>query len=83
MISKINEDTLQYIADETGGEYINLSESQDAIFKILQIAKSLDKAKDDESKEIRRKDQYQNFLIFAFILFCFYLFLTPYKKGGR
>lgn len=80
VISKIDEDTLQYIADETGGEYINLSESQDAIFKILEIAKSLDKAKDDESKEVRREDQYQKFLIFALILFCFCLLLTPYKK---
>lgn len=83
VISKIDEDTLQYIADETGGQYINLSESKDAIFKILQIAKSLDKAKDDESKETRREEQYQTFLIIALLLFCFYLLLTPYKRKER
>jgi len=81
VISKIDEETLQYIADETGGQYINLSESKDAIFKVLQIAKSLDKAKDDASKEIRREDQYHKFLFVALILFCIYLLLTPYRRN--
>ena len=83
VISKIDEETLQFIADETGGQYINLSESKDAIFKVLQIAKSLDKAKDDASKEIRREDQYHKFLFIALILFCIYLLLTPYRKRNK
>ena len=83
VISKIDEETLQFIADETGGQYINLSESKDAIFKVLQIAKSLDKAKDDASKEIRREDQYHKFLFISLILFCIYLLLTPYRKRSK
>ncbi|MDD2524581.1 MAG: VWA domain-containing protein, partial [Endomicrobiaceae bacterium] len=83
VITKLDEDTLQYIADETGGEYINLSESKDSIFKILQIAHSLDKAKDEASKEVQREDKYQIFLFIGFILFCFALYLPIFKKGNN
>lgn len=83
VITKLDEDTLHYIADETGGEYINLSENKDSIFKILQIAHSLDKAKDEASKEVRREEKYQAFLFIAFVLFFFSLYLPVFKEGNN
>lgn len=85
VISRLDEESLNYIAKETGGEYINLSESEDGIYKILQIAKSLDKTKDDVSKEIHRAEKYQIFLLFSLLLFCAYLFLSVLKnrKGNK
>jgi Ca-activated chloride channel family protein len=79
--TSLNENSLQYIADETGGEYINLSENKDSIFKILQIAHSLDKAKDEASREVQREEKYQIFLFIAFILFCFAVYLPVFKEG--
>lgn len=83
VITKLDEETLQYIADGTGGQYINLSESEDSVFKILKIVDSLDKAKDDASKEIQRDEKYQFFLFVSLIAFCFYLFLSLLKKKER
>ena len=80
VISKLDKETLQYIADETGGEYISLSEQEDSIFKILQIVKSLDKAKDENSKEIQREDKYQIYLLLSLILFCFYLLTSVVRN---
>lgn len=83
VLTELDEKTLQYIADGTGGEYINLSESEDSVFKILKIVDSLDKAKDDASKEIQRDEKYQIFLFFSLIAFCLYLFLPLLKKKER
>lgn len=83
VITRLDEATLQYISDETGGEYINLSESQDSIFKILQIAHSLDKSKDEISKEVKREEQYQIFLFIAFVFFCLSFYLPVFKRGGK
>lgn len=83
VITRLDEQTLQYISDETGGEYINLSESQDSIFKILQIAHSLDKSKDEISKEVKREEQYQIFLFIAFVLFCVSFYLSVFKREGK
>ncbi len=83
VISKLDEKTLQYIADATGGQYINLSQSQDSVYKILQIAHSLDKVKDDASKEIQRAEKFQTFLFFSLLCFCVYLFLSVLKKDDR
>jgi len=80
VISKLDKETLQYIADETGGEYIGLSEQEDSVFKILQIVKSLDKAKEENSKEIQREDKYQTYLLLSLILFCFYLLTSVVRK---
>ena len=80
VVSKLDENTLRYIADETGGEYISLSEQEDSVFKILQIVKSLDKAKEENSKEIQREDKYQSYLLLSLILFCFYLIISVVKS---
>ena len=83
VLTELDEETLQYIADGTGGEYINLSESEDSVFKILKIVDSLDKAKDDASKEIQRDEKYQIFLLISLIAFCLYLYLPLLKKKER
>lgn len=83
VVTKLDESTLQYIADGTGGQYINLSESEDSVFRILKIVDSLDKAKDDASKEIQRDEKYQFFLLLSLIAFCCYLFLSLLKKNER
>ncbi|GAB1401748.1 VWA domain-containing protein [Elusimicrobiota bacterium] len=83
VITRLDEETLQYISDETGGEYINLSESRDSLFKILQIAHSLDKSKDEISKEVKREEQYQIFLFIAFVLFCISFYLSVFKREGK
>lgn len=83
VITSLDEETLQYIADGTGGKYINLSESDDSMFKILQIGHSLDKAKDDASKEIRRDEKYQIFLFIALFLYCMSLFLSNLKDERK
>jgi Ca-activated chloride channel family protein len=80
VVTKLDEDTLQYIADCTEGQYINLSESEDSVFKILKIVDSLDKAKDDASKEIQRDEKYQFFLFVSLMAFCCYLFLSLLKR---
>jgi Ca-activated chloride channel family protein len=83
VVTKLDEETLHYITDQTGGQYINFSEDSDSIFKILQIADSLDKSKDEASKEIKRQEQYQLFLFVAFILFCFCFYLTVFKREDK
>ena len=84
VLTKLDETTLQYIADGTGGQYINLSDSEDSVFKILKIVDSLDKAKDDASKEIQRDEKYQIFLFVSLIAFCIYLFLSILnRKDGE
>ena len=80
VISKLDEKTLNYIATETSGKYINLSEREDSVFEIFQIANSLDKTKNDVSKEIHREERYQIFLLFSLLLFCAYLFTDVIKK---
>lgn len=83
VITRLDEKTLQYIADGTGGQYINLSENEDSVFRILKIVDSLDKAKDDLSKEIQRDEKYQFYLFVSLIAFCFYLFLSLLKKEEK
>ncbi len=83
VVTRLDETTLQYIADGTGGQYINLSESEDSVFKILKIVDSLDKVKDDLSKEIQRDEKYQIYLLLSLIAFCFYLFLSLLKDKER
>lgn len=83
VVTRLDEQTLQYIADGTGGQYINLSESEDSVFKILKIVDSLDKVKDDLSKEIQRDEKYQFYLLLSLISFCFYLFLSLLKEKEK
>lgn len=83
VITKLDEDTLQYLANETGGQYINLAEDNNGIFKILQIANALDKVKDEASKETRRDEQYQIFLFITLILFLFVVYLPVYKRDKK
>ncbi len=83
VVTRLDEETLQFIADNTGGQYINLSENPDSIFKILQIAQSLDKSKDDLSKEVKRQEQYQMFLFAAFILFCLSFYFPVFKREAK
>jgi Ca-activated chloride channel family protein len=83
VITRLDEETLQYISDATGGKYINLSETRDSIYKILQIADSLDKSKDEISKEVKREEQYQIFLFLAFILFCISFYLSVFRREGK
>ena len=83
VITKLDEKNLRYIADGTGGQYINLSENEDSVFRILKIVDTLDKSKYDVSKEIQRDEKYQFYLLVSLIAFCFYLFLSLLKKKER
>lgn len=78
--TRLNEETLQEIADMTDGEYFHVEKSGDLEI-ITESLESLQKSKLEQKVENRHEDRYQWFLLPAFLCFLVFIFL-PKKKNS-
>lgn len=79
VITRLDENTLRQIAQETDGEYINGRNTSEVVDTIKEILEKMDK-KEFESKQIADyKDQFQWFLGFALVFFFIDIFLLERK----
>jgi Ca-activated chloride channel family protein len=79
VITRLDENTLREIAQETDGEYINGRNTSEVVDTIKEILEKMDK-KEFESKQIADyKDQFQWFLGFALVFFFIDIFLLERK----
>ena len=81
VITRLNEETLQNIADEANGAYINGSNTNDVVENIREILNAMDK-KEFEAKQFADfKDQFQWFLGFAILFLFIDIFLLERKTA--
>ncbi len=81
VITKLNEETLNNIAKESNGLYINGSNTNDVVSGIKEMLDKMDKM-EFESKQIADfKDQFQWFLGFGIFLLLLDIFLLERKTG--
>lgn len=81
VITKLNEEVLQEIAERSNGIYINGSNTNEVVASIKDILEKTDKT-EFESKQIADfKDQFQWFLGLALILFFVDIFLLDRRTG--
>ena len=79
VITKLDEKTLQNIAKEANGDYINGQNTNEVVERIGDILNKMDK-QEFESKQIAEfKDQFQWFLAFAFFFLFIDIFLLERK----
>ena len=79
VITKLNEETLQNIASEANGAYINGKITNDVVENIRDILNQMDK-KEFEAKQFADfKDQFQWFLAFAIFFLFVDIFLLERK----
>lgn len=79
VITKLNEETLQEIAEEANGVYINGSNTNEVVTTIKDLLDKMDK-KEFESKQIADfKDQFQWFLGFGILFLFIDVFLLERK----
>lgn len=65
VITKLNEETLQNIASEANGAYINGGNTKDVVENIREILNAMDKTEFEAKEFVDFKDQFQWFLGFA------------------
>jgi len=81
VITKLDEEMLQNIAQEASGVYINGENTNEVVEQIRDILNKMDK-QEFESKQIAEfKDQFQWFLAFAFFFFFIDIFLLERKTA--
>ncbi len=81
VITKLDEEILQNIAQEANGVYINGENTNEVVEQIRDILNKMDK-QEFESKQIAEfKDQFQWFLGFAFFFFFIDIFLLERKTA--
>ncbi len=81
VITKLNEDILQSIADKANGVYVNGKNTNEVVDQIGEILNKMDK-KEFESKQYADfKDQFQWFLGFALFFLFLDIFLLERKTG--
>ncbi|MGR7812619.1 VWA domain-containing protein [Lacinutrix undariae] len=81
VITRLNEETLQQIADDANGVYINGRVTSDVVDQIRDLLNKMDK-KEFEAKEFADyKDQFQWFLGFAVFFLCIDIFLLERKTA--
>ncbi|OUR91647.1 BatB protein [Flavobacteriales bacterium 34_180_T64] len=81
VITRLNEETLQAIADEANGAYINGKNTNDVVDSIKEILLKMDK-KEFEAKEFADfKDQFQWFLAFGIVLLFIDIFFLERKTA--
>lgn len=81
VITKLNEETLQNIAQEANGAYINGKNTNDVIESIRDILNKMDK-KEFEAKQFADfKDQFQWFLALGIFFLLIDIFLLERKTG--
>ncbi len=82
VITKLNEDVLKQIANETDGQYYHAEKEND----LRKIAKKIEAAKATTIKVEQKgglKDRYQYFLLASFICFLLSVFIKPKKLSKK
>lgn len=79
VITKLNEQILQQIAAEGGGEYINGSDTQKTVNYVAEALNTMDKTEFESKQFADFKDQFQWFLAAAILLLFLDLFVFEKK----
>jgi len=86
VMSKLNSNLLERIAQETGGKYFN-SSSKDISPSIIKTIKELEKSKDEIQENTAKADRFQIFLFLSLIMFFAWLLIpgskAPDKVGNK
>ena len=81
VITKLNEETLQNIAAEANGAYINGKNTNDVVENIREILNAMDKTEFEAKEFADFKDQFQWFLGFGIFLLLIDVFLLERKTS--
>ncbi|WP_242083303.1 VWA domain-containing protein [Aestuariivivens sediminis] len=81
VITKLNEETLQNIAREANGAYINGKSTNDVVEAIREILSNMDKTEFEAKQFSDFKDQFQWFLGFAIFFLVLDIFLLERKTA--
>ena len=79
VITKLNKDVLETIAQLTGGVYQNGNNTKEVLDFVSEQLKAMDKKEFEAKKFVSYKDQFQAFLFAGFILILLELFLFETK----
>jgi Ca-activated chloride channel homolog len=83
IISKLNTDSLKQISEITGGRFFLSNNSQLAMDELYKQIYILEKKELEQGAYLRHKDQYQIFLLLAFIFLFFELLIFERKNKGK
>ncbi|MDO5969344.1 VWA domain-containing protein [Flavivirga aquimarina] len=81
VITRLNEETLQAIAEEANGAYINGKNTNDVVENIREILNSMDKTEFEAKQFADFKDQFQWFLGFGIFFLLLDVFLLERKTA--
>jgi Ca-activated chloride channel family protein len=81
VITRLNEETLQNIANEADGAYINGKNTNDVVEAIREILNNMDKTEFEAKQFADFKDQFQWFLGFAIFFLVLDIFLLDRKTA--
>ena len=81
VITKLNEETLQNIAEEANGAYINGKNTSDVVESIRDILNKMDKKEFEAKQFADYKDQFQWFLALGIFFLFMDIFLLERKTG--
>ncbi|QDO93043.1 VWA domain-containing protein [Formosa sediminum] len=81
VITKLNEETLQNIANEANGVYINGRQTSEVVDQIRDILNGMDKTEFEAKQFADYKDQFQWFVALAIFLLFIDIFLLERKTG--
>ncbi|WP_298341064.1 VWA domain-containing protein [uncultured Algibacter sp.] len=81
VITKLNEETLQNIASEANGAYINGKSTKDVVANIREILNAMDKTEFEAKEFADFKDQFQWFLGFGIFFLLIDIFLLERKTA--
>ncbi|MBP1838476.1 Ca-activated chloride channel family protein [Formosa algae] len=81
VITRLNEETLQNIAEEANGVYINGRQTSEVVDQIRDILNGMDKTEFESKQFADFKDQFQWFVGLAILLLFIDIFLLDRKTG--
>ncbi|WP_159021984.1 VWA domain-containing protein [Formosa sp. L2A11] len=81
VITRLNEETLQNIANEANGVYINGKQTSEVVTQIRDILNGMDKTEFEAKQFADFKDQFQWFIGLAILLLFIDIFLLDRKTG--
>ena len=81
VITRLNEDILEEIADEGNGEYVDGSNTEDAVDFIKEELNQMDKKEFEAKQFAEYKDQFQWFLALGIFLLFVDIFLLERKTA--
>jgi len=81
VITKLNEETLRQIAEETDGEYIDGSNTNKVVKRVEEVLQNIEKTEFETKKFADYKDQFQWFLGFGILFMVIDVFLLERKTS--